>query len=119
MDIYTKAETVTGTVYIWAIPLSQWEITEEDKAKGRLFKYAISTCDNLYIQGSVLVHEVCFSAQVPAGLNLVEKAVETLEASIAKKREEFLKEEASLREQIKGLLLLTDRQTEEGVIDHE
>lgn len=119
MDIFTKPEHVLGTAYIWAVPLHSWEITEEDRADGRLFKYQLSTSPDLYIQGSVRVHEFPISAVVPAGLNLVEKAVETLESSIAKKREEFLKEEADLKDQIKKLLLLAAPTNEEGVIDHE
>lgn len=74
MSYYTEATPVTGPVGIWAIPKGRYD--PEDAPP---FSYRLST-EHLYAEGAVCVHTVDnVTLVVPPGINLVARAIETLE----------------------------------------
>lgn len=99
----TEKEVVTGKVFVWAVPTPSYL---KDKYGDRPFHYELNTSDYSYVKGAVKVHEQEISVLVPAGINLVAKAIETLEDEKVKAREEYLKKIAEYQQQIDGLKLL-------------
>lgn len=101
----TKEETVTQTVYLWAVPHSQWH--REHFPDDGPFNYVITDSDYHYTTGSVklLEHEVTLN--VPAGIDLLQKAVETLKEEQVRVKTEANQKCNELQEQINSLLLLS------------
>jgi hypothetical protein len=96
-EIYSKAEDVTGTVQIWAVPRNHWEDT------GPPFTYRLGES---YRVGEVMVCEHEITLAVPAGINLIGKAVETLENKRKAAFEKYCELAKELQEKINYLLLL-------------
>ena len=67
---YSRAERVTGTVQIWAVPRSKWDADDAPP-----FTYEISKS---YRSGAVMVSEQTITLEVPEGINLVECAMQTV-----------------------------------------
>ena len=107
----TEKSEHTGEVSIFATP-NKWYDPEEE---GSLpFEYEFRGGTSHWNSKAVLVvtHEV--TLPIPEGINLVQKAVETLHAKIAEKRADLAAEIAELEEQISKLSLLTYEPTPEG-----
>ena len=102
----TKRTEVVQKMAIWAIPKSDYEI--EESAPGEMpFKYQIMTSGGSPWQdGSVKVHEKEITMYVPAGLDLLEKAVETLKEQIKETRAEAQSKIYKYEAQINNLLLI-------------
>lgn len=96
--MFTKAELITGTIEIWARPRKFYD-TEGDSP----FIYELR---RPYEDGEVKVatHEV--SLAVPAGVNLVEAALETLKAKKTEIQAKADDEMAKVDKQIQSLRLL-------------
>lgn len=81
--MYTSNEAARGKVAVWAVPKYSWELEaelrENPNTTPRPFKYALYAGTKPWQDGAVQVVEREVSIVVPAGINLVEKAVETLE----------------------------------------
>ena len=116
----TKNEPVVGEVQIWAVPRSKYYMNENPTASP--FEYQLHTRDP-WTTGAVRVctHEV--TLQVPAGINLLAAAVETLEAKIKEAEATFIRTKLELQEQINNLLMLSyspaNPTVEDGVLEGE
>lgn len=114
-NFITIAEEVPFDFIVWAVPIQSWEPGYGEET----FRYEVTEKDSRpYVEGETRVHEGCIPILVPAGINLVERAVATLRKAIAEaeeKVEEKIKEEreqlarktADLEEKIKALTCLT------------
>lgn len=101
----TKREKVQGTAFIWALPTSDWE-RKMDPEIG-VFKYDVSTQSHRYESGAVKVSEHPISLEVPAGINLLERAIATLNEEKQRVLGEAQKKATEIQEQINGLLMIT------------
>ena len=108
----TTNEVVKSTAYIWAVPKSEWLLKKEVEENDGIiegicpFRYEITDDNSDYRSSAVLVHEFDIAGVVPAGIDLVLKAVETLRGKIAEIQAEADKEVAELEKQIKNLALI-------------
>jgi hypothetical protein len=116
----TTSVPVEGTLAIWAEPKSAWRIEQEIEAGDPNpfpFEYTLRT-SKPYGAGNVKVYGEDVTLTVPAGINLLAKAVDTLNEAIADERKESSLRIASLQGQINNLLQLEFKATEEAdVID--
>lgn len=101
--MFTKSESITGNICIWAIPRQSWESKEAPPFSYRLY----SEGANPYIDGSVKVTTIPVTLSVPAGINLLQAAMETLEDAKVQARKTYMEAVHRLDEQIKGLQMLT------------
>lgn len=112
----TKNESVVGEVQIWAVPRSKYYMEQHPSESP--FEYQLHTRDP-WTTGAVRVcaHEV--TLQVPAGVNLLAAAVETLEAKIKEAEATYLRTKLELQEQINNLLMLSHSpaQREDDVLE--
>jgi hypothetical protein len=100
----TERTQVTNNLQVWAIPRSAWHM--EQYPKDLPFSYEILR-GSPYTNGSVLVHEEEITMLVPAGIDLVERAVLTLKDQmdlIQKDADERIQE---IQEQINSMLLIS------------
>lgn len=105
----STAQTVTGTVYVWAVPK---DATYEDMTDGP-FKYEISQSSSYHWKtGAVMIHEQDVTVHVPAGIDLISKAFETLNAAKVEAQVEYNKKIMEIDKQIQGLLMLTHQPAE-------
>lgn len=108
----TTEEVVKSKAYIWAVPKGEWTLKQEVEANdGNMagispFTYVITSSSSDYRDTTVLVHEFDIAGVVPAGIDLVLKAVETLRDKITAIVAEADKEVAKLEDQIKNLALI-------------
>lgn len=109
----TKKEAVTGKVAVWAIPTSSWERKAEDSP---VFRYEIKT-NEAYQPGAVKVQEYEISLVVPAGLDLLARAVATLQEQQKRVLADAQKAATELQDQINQLLLIGHEPTR--VVDGE
>ena len=101
---FTKKETVSGKVSVWATPACKADILDGKPP----FEYSLDT-RNAYWMGDnqtcVMTEDV--ELQIPAGIDLLAKTIETLK----KKKEEVqaaaYKQQIDIQEQINSLLTLT------------
>ena len=101
-SIYTKAEKVTGTVAVWAVPKYKSEMVDGEPP----FRYELST-GHVWTRGAVKVAEYDnVTLDVPAGVNLVARAIKTLEEEREKAHEDYLDKAKVVDEQIAELKLL-------------
>jgi len=101
----TKREKVQGTAFIWALPTTEWE-RNMDPELG-VFKYNVSTQSHRYESGAVKVSEHPISLEVPAGINLLERAIATLNEEKQRVLGEAQKKATEIQEQINGLLMIS------------
>lgn len=109
--IYTKEDTATGIVAVWAIPRSKW--ASDDKPP---FTYELHT-RNPYESGAVKVVEHEVTLRVPAGENLVAKAVSTLEEEKNDALKAYLATVEELNLRISQLKLLTGAPADDGALE--
>lgn len=111
MSIYTKQETLSQDLDIWAVP------TRED---GFPFKYELRRqFDAPYERGSVMVNTVTLKYVVPGGINLLAKAIQTLEESKARAFQEYHTRAKEIDAQIEQLRLLAPPEPEPYSIEGE
>ena len=101
--LITEKTPVTETIQLWAMPQSQWH--RENYPEDNPFRYEMRT-DEPYGEGNILLDEQELTLYVPAGIDLREKAVETLQAEVARIRREASEQCEKLQEQINSLRLL-------------
>ena len=99
----TETTKVVNSLKIWAIPRSEYYISEHPEELP--FEYEISS-DDPYQDGAVMVHEAEVTMFVPEGIDLLEKAVETLKTKIKETKDEAANRVEILQKQINNLLLL-------------
>lgn len=111
--MFTKNESVTGDISIWAVPRQSWE--SEDAPP---FHYSLYSSGRYpYQEGSVKVTTVSVTLQVPAGINLLQAAIETLEEAKDQAHKTYLEKVNHIDKQIKSLQMLTYQPEE--FIPHE
>lgn len=99
----TQKAKVTGTVAVWAIPTNEGE-RQQNKELG-VFKYVLSTCAR-YESGAVKVHEYTVGLTVPAGIDLLQRAVATLMEAKDNVLGEAQRRAEEIQKQINQLLCL-------------
>lgn len=107
----TTKEPVTGTVYVWAIPRSKYDL--ESNPDATPFRYEICT-NTPWQNGAVRVSEHEVTLTVPAGVNLLAAALETLELKKKEAFDSYARQVRQIDEQIAGLLMLSGPSTVEG-----
>lgn len=106
---YTVQTPVESTVKVFAIPRTKYEMTKAAEVGDTFpFRYEISS-HIPWQSGAVAVQEVEVHAVVPAGIDLLEKTVETLNGAKKKAKQDYEAKVEELDEQINQLLLLTDQ----------
>lgn len=122
ISMLTKNDHVTSVISIWAVPLSDWQIAELEE--GALpFEYETHTTTKPWKRGAVKVTEHNVTLSVPEGVNLLEKAIETLEEAIEDRKKQYHTDVAEINQRIQELLLLTyvpaEEPTEEVILAEE
>lgn len=106
----TKKTNVEGTCYVWAVPKTDYQISQEIAEVGREnvipFKYSITSSETNWREEAVLVHEFPVTGVVPEGVDLVKAAVETLREEIIRVQKEAEAKVAELQEKINNLALI-------------
>jgi hypothetical protein len=97
----TRAGEVTGEVGIWAVPRRDYE---DDDAPP--FRYVLRT-GHCYESGAVKVTEHEVTLAVPAGINLVARAIKTLEDERAEALKRYLDVCNEVQAKTQKLLLLS------------
>lgn len=110
----TKKEAVTGKVAVWALPASKWELQNNPQAE--VFKYVLATGDR-WEQGAVKVQEYEISVVVPAGVDLLARAIATLQEQKEKVLGEAQRQATEIQQQINQLMLIGHEPTR--VVDGE
>lgn len=100
--MFTVAESVTGEVQIWAVPRSSYAPKDAPP-----FSYQLHAGTIPYQDGSVKVCTHTVTLQVPAGVNLLQAALDTLEDAKVKAREAYMEKIRNLDIQIQSLRQLT------------
>lgn len=99
---FTEAEFVPGEVRVWARPRKYYD---PDGLEPFVYELRTDTC---YAEGAVdVTGPVEISIPVPAGVNLVERAVLTLNEKKDLALKEYLKTCEELNKQIERLTLIT------------
>lgn len=125
-DYRTEEEVVEEDVVVWAVPIKSYE----EGYGERTFKYRMEIRnDSPYEEGATAVVGARVKVTVPAGINLVEKAVATLrrkkeeadaeyEKEVAERLERKLQKKKRLDDQIAALSLLThvSEEAQEGTV---
>ena len=100
----TKLTAVSFTASIWALPTNEYQRNECGMEP---FEYAVYAGYNAPWQsGAVKLHEVEMQAHLPEGLDLLGKAVETLELAITEENERHESAIKELNRAVAGLMLL-------------
>lgn len=97
----TKRQYVKGPVSVWAIPKSSWERVEGEDA----FRYVIKD-STPWESGAVKVCTQEVELVVPAGIDLLARAVETLQEKQRAVLAEAHRQNTEYEEQIKRLLMI-------------
>lgn len=114
----TVTTHVKGTVEVWAIPTTNWERKqqEEQGKEPEFFKFQVLQ-GKPYYNGAVKVKEYDVTLTVPAGIDLLARAVATLEEERTRVLGEAQKRATEIQEEINKLLLLSGPST--GVVEGE
>jgi hypothetical protein len=99
MSHYTKMTPITRTIKIWAIPNSFPEPGEDP------FTFEVRT-DRPWATGAVMIHEEDITVTIPAGINLIAKAVETLEHAKRETTDAYIRDLKDLDKRIDDLKLI-------------
>ena len=104
----TRAIEFAQELDVWAIPRTQHEVDveiEEGVEHPDPFKYS-ARVGNPWITGAVKVKSITVTIRVPGGIDLVQKAVETLREERKEALQECEKKCVELDQQINRLLQL-------------
>jgi hypothetical protein len=104
----TEHERISGEVEVWAVPVDQYTAEET----GRLFEYEIRTYRS-FDDGAVKVCTDTITVDVPGGINLIEKAIETLDEKAAEHLKEYQEALKEIEHKKSQLLMLTHIEPEE------
>ena len=114
----TKETPFTQKLNVWAVPRGVYEIEQNPNIDP--FKFSVSTDNSNWETGAVNVYSTEVTITVPAGIDLTQKAVETLEEALKQREADHYLTMQNIRQQISNLLLLTHRPEGDGTeIDHE
>ncbi len=113
---YTQTQPVKGKVSIWAIPKQEWIDNKFVFTNG--WNYRLST-SGLHLSGAVCVCTNEISLPLPGGINLAEKAIETLETAKKDELKEHLERQLVLDNMIGNLRQITHNPIQDNVIESE
>ena len=105
MDILTQRSLVSATVGIWAIPLSRYAM-ECAEPGTHPFNYKL-VIGNPWEMGATKVHEELVTLTMPAGINLLAAAVETLRSNKEEIMKDAMERMKEIDSQIQQLLMLS------------
>jgi len=98
------AQAVTGTVHVWALPKNP----DYDDMDGGPFKYEVTSSGSYHWKtGAVCILDHDIVVEVPAGIDLISKAFDTLNAAKVQAQVDYNQRIMELDQQIKQLLMLT------------
>lgn len=106
--MFTVSESVTGEVQIWAVPRSSYAPKDAPP-----FSYQLHAGTMPYQKGAVKVSTQEVTLTVPAGVNLLQAALDTLEDAKKKALETYVEQCKELDEQIQNLRQLTHQPSAE------
>ena len=106
--MFTVAETVTGEVQIWAVPRSSYAPKDAPP-----FSYQLHAGTIPYQEGAVKVCSHHITLEVPAGINLLQAALDTLESAKVAAHETYINKCRELDKQIQNLRQLTHQPSAE------
>lgn len=109
--MFTVSESVTDKIEIWAIPRYQWADKSEPP-----FSYHLYAGTTPYQEGAVKVSTQEVTLSVPAGINLLQAALDTLEDAKVRAREAYMEKVRSLDVQIQNLRQLTHQPEPRDVV---
>lgn len=109
--MFTVSESVTGEVQIWAVPRSSYAPKDAPP-----FSYQLHAGTIPYQDGSVKICTHTVTLEVPAGVNLLQAALDTLEDAKVKAREAYMEKVRSLDVQIQNLRQLTHQPEPRDVV---
>lgn len=108
-QLKTNSHSVTGTVGIWAIPKSRWELdTEINEGTSQPFPFRFEIATNtVWTDGAIKLTDREVTWPIPDGIDLLHAALTTLKA----RRQEILAEAEKkcqeIEEQMQKLQLLS------------
>jgi hypothetical protein len=104
MEMTTTQRDVASEVSVWAIPEKDW-VDGEWKMTGK-WEYSLQT-GSVYTKGAVKLYTQKVTLTVPEGIDMLNKAIDTIREEITSIRAETHKEIAELEATITQLLMLT------------
>lgn len=105
------AQSVKGKVHVWALPKNK---DYDDMSEGP-FKYEITNSGSYHWKtGAVCVFEQEVTVEVPAGIDLISKAFDTLNAAKVQAQVDYNQRIMELDKQIHQLLMLTHQPEPQG-----
>ena len=99
----TKKTVIKQKLNIWAIPQGTYTMENDPDAPPFYFEVKTDMCWNT---GAVNIHEVEFSAELPEGIDLTAKAIETLKEAKRKVQAEAHRDIADIEKMIDNLIYL-------------
>lgn len=99
----TTKEVVSAEAAVYALPRTEHEISTSDD--GCPFGYVLKT-NPPWQDGAIKLHEVTIAVDLPAGIPLLEKAIETLKEAIAEEEKESARKVAAMQARIDALALI-------------
>lgn len=109
----TEKTELTQSLKIWAIPQSKWH--REHYPDDPPFFFEIRT-GKAWEDGAVCVHEEEVALTIPAGIDLTQAGVATLQDAITETRADCEKKVGELQEKINSLLLLEHKPVDLEVV---
>ncbi len=102
-NLVTEKEKITGVIKVWAIPRTDWyrEMHPDEPP----FQFELRT-NTVFDDAAVIVYEEELTVTVPAGIDLREKAIETLEEAMEEVRTDSKYRLEELQTKVNNLRLL-------------
>lgn len=114
----TEHETLEFETHIWAVPTSDY--ARELDPTTPMFTYELyNHTQRCWTQGAVKVAPATVTATVPAGVNLVQAALDTLQEEIDDINKRAKEETLRVQHKMQELLLLAGPSTQENVISEQ
>jgi hypothetical protein len=100
----SSAQSVAGKVHVWAVPKNP----DYDDMSGDPFTYEVTSSGSYHWKtGAVCVHDQDIIVEVPAGIDMISKAFETLNAAKVQAQFDYNQRIIEIDKQIHQLLRLT------------
>lgn len=106
MEKVSTEKILTGTIVIWSVPKIRWKDDTVENTGEWQFELHMKG-ESVYTTGAVKVHEVPISVTLPAGINLVEKAIQTVQDEINRENERHWEKVGTLHKHLDALKQLT------------
>jgi hypothetical protein len=108
----TTSKTVSGTISIWAVPRTDWEVENSDD--NELFDLELYSGDiTPYREGAVHIHTEAVYVECPAGIDMVQAAVDTLHDAKEREGAQYAARIGDLNKKIAALLRLSHTLSDE------